>query len=212
MTSFWLGPFNIRVPSSCDYVVAIDGYNRLYEDGSQTEAVSMGRLTQEQYRERYAELRDDGYYWYVGTKEDPNKRTSLVDDGFWPGPYDIKIPNSITKITSTDEVNTINKDGTETNLPFQNRLSKQEYLNKYCENRNGEYWYKQVNEKFWLGPHGVRVPEKFGQCKAIDGHNNLFSFGAETEMVRGRPLSRDEYRNRFAELRPDGFYWYKGDN
>jgi len=211
MTTFWNGPFGIRVPSSYDYVMATDGRNWLYEDGSQTHAAfSGGELSKEEYRKRFAELSEDGYYWYVGKKDGQKKE--VVNDGYWLGPYDIKVHNSISVIKATDDVNSINKDGTETNLPYQRRLSKDEYLAKYCENRNGEYWYKQLNEKFWLGPHGVRVPEKFGQCKAEDGLNSVFSFGAETEMPKGRPLSRDEYRQRFATLRPDGFYWYKGDN
>jgi len=68
MTSqdFWIGPYNIRVSKSIKSVVAEDGYNSLYSDGTETEKYETLNIemTQELYLKMYAEKRDDGYYWY----------------------------------------------------------------------------------------------------------------------------------------------------
>lgn len=69
-TDYWSGPYGVRVPNSVKYVVASDGYNSRYKDGSETEMcmINAPPMNQHIYRQTYAELRDDGFYYYVKRK------------------------------------------------------------------------------------------------------------------------------------------------
>jgi hypothetical protein len=63
-TNYWLGPYNVRVSNSVKKIKSIDGVNTIYRDGGETEMISKGSLTEEQYLDRYTVLKEDGnYYW-----------------------------------------------------------------------------------------------------------------------------------------------------
>jgi len=62
---FWDGPYGVKVPMHVKHVVSGDGRNTLYQDGSQTEMyVVYPKMTEKLYKEKYAVLGHDGYYYY----------------------------------------------------------------------------------------------------------------------------------------------------
>ena len=63
-SDFWIGPYGMRVPNNVDSVVAADGGNRRYKDGSETEAYFPNSPSKKEYLKKHAELRTDGHYWY----------------------------------------------------------------------------------------------------------------------------------------------------
>lgn len=63
MTSYWSGPYNVQVPIECKLVPEPDG--NCNRDISVTEVYSARKPMSEQAcKDRYCELRNDGY-WYV---------------------------------------------------------------------------------------------------------------------------------------------------
>ena len=64
-SAYWVGPFEVLVSNNVERVTAHDGRNTLNKDGSMTK-MCFPSLDKEEYLKRYAELRDDGLYYYVG--------------------------------------------------------------------------------------------------------------------------------------------------
>ena len=64
--NYWIGPYNVRVPTSVDRVVASDGYNTCLRTGGETEMYMFDapEMNAEIYHRKYAELRNDGHYYY----------------------------------------------------------------------------------------------------------------------------------------------------
>lgn len=79
-SSFWLGPYNVRVPMSVFSVTAMDGGNTLCQDGTETEMYCGPQLTRDVYLSRFAELKEDGHYWYKPRPEDRSFREMTEDE------------------------------------------------------------------------------------------------------------------------------------
>lgn len=63
---------------------------------------------------------------------------------------------------------------------------------------------------FWIGPHGVRVPDDIPSVISRDGVNYLTKTGFVSLVGSSRPHpSRDEYLKEYADLGNDGYYYYK---
>ena len=134
--SYWIGPHGIRVPNEIECVQASDGSNHLHKNGYQTELFSPYSPTKEDYLRKYAELRNDGYYWCKIKKD------------YWIGPYDIRVPNKIECIRASDGVNHLHKIGYQTELFNPYPPTKEEYLIKYAELRSdGYHWYGKRNHR-----------------------------------------------------------------
>lgn len=64
---YWIGPYGIRVPNTISDVVAEDGYNIMDSSGSVTKMFKdLKSPTEEEYKEKYAKLGTDGYWYYTG--------------------------------------------------------------------------------------------------------------------------------------------------
>ena len=63
--NYWIGAYDIRVSNSIKNIIAKDGYNLLYPDGSQTEKFMPNApcLTEKEYKEKYAKFVDGFWYW-----------------------------------------------------------------------------------------------------------------------------------------------------
>jgi hypothetical protein len=65
---YWIGPYGIKVPNNINCVIAEDGHNILYKDGEQTQTGLMTfknkPITKEQYLKEYADLNNDGFYYW----------------------------------------------------------------------------------------------------------------------------------------------------
>jgi inosine triphosphate pyrophosphatase len=66
LTSWWYGPFNIKVPNSVEHVPWIDGCNSMRRGGSVTEkrCVDGKEYSKKCYLAKYCELMPDGCYWW----------------------------------------------------------------------------------------------------------------------------------------------------
>ena len=135
---YWIGPYSIKIHMSIQAVVATDGYNILFVDGTQTNRVSpiiLLNMTSAIYKEKYAELRDDGQYYYKGIN---NKC-----DDFWIGPYDVRIHLFIPYVPAKDGYNTHYKDGSVTKISISGSDLMNENIYKYehCKLMDDGYYY-----------------------------------------------------------------------
>jgi hypothetical protein len=63
---------------------------------------------------------------------------------------------------------------------------------------------------YWLGPHGMRVPSYINCVVAEDGYNTMSKGGFSTQVYcNAIEPTKSEYLAKYAELRADGFYYYK---
>jgi hypothetical protein len=61
---FWEGPHGVLVSNKTNCIVAKDGLNDLYQDGTETKMYWEDVLTKEEYLQDYAKLGADGFYYY----------------------------------------------------------------------------------------------------------------------------------------------------
>ena len=92
LVSYWIGPYGVLVPQGLKSVVAKDGGNTRYFDGTETEkfVVSLkgGPMTKYKYRAKYARISEYGH-WIYGKKaakvdkpaKNTTKRTPKVSVG-----------------------------------------------------------------------------------------------------------------------------------
>ena len=212
---YWIGPYNVRVPNTIKSVVASDDFNIQYKEGGVTEKGRRGgtQMTPDLYRQQYAELKDDGFYYY--------KEKTLSDPvpNYWIGPYDVRVSNNIDSVVGSDGYNKRNKNGGQTEMFLYNAPPMNEaiYRQQYAELKNdGFYYYKEksINDilpNYWIGPYGVRVNNNIVSVIASDGYNMKYKCGGETEMGMddAPPMNETLYKSFYADLKDDGFYYYK---
>lgn len=62
---------------------------------------------------------------------------------------------------------------------------------------------------YWVGPHGVLVPNSVEWVTDVDGVNEVDRHGSCTEMASLDPYpTPDEYRAQYAALDPATGNWY----
>jgi len=72
-----------------------------------------------------------------------------------------------------------------------------------------------ISKYYWLGPYGVRVEWSRLHCAAADGYNLEtrpdVKGGWECGGIVGvdKPMKRNDYFKRFAELRNDNKWWMR---
>ena len=66
---------------------------------------------------------------------------------------------------------------------------------------------KQTN-KFWIGPYGVRVPNEKNSIVGFDGVNYINKKGVMTKIFIHKPITKEQWMSKYAEMREDGNYWY----
>jgi hypothetical protein len=81
-------------------------------------------------------------------------------------------------------------------------VSKQIYR-KYLRRK------RMYEERYWIGPYGVRVSNKYDSVVAADGGNILYKDGRETEMGVEEPMTRSQWLETYAVEKRDGVLWYK---
>jgi len=66
-----------------------------------------------------------------------------MGNGYWSGPYGIRIPNHIASVVAEDGGNTIYQNGGETKMLVLNPLTKKQYLSTYATKEpDGFYYWK----------------------------------------------------------------------
>lgn len=67
-----------------------------------------------------------------------------------------------------------------------------------------------INDEYWTGPYGVRVPNSKHSIVGDDGYNTRHKDGGQTEMfmINAPPMNQDIYRQKYAKLGDDGYYYY----
>jgi hypothetical protein len=75
------------------------------------------------------------------------------EDGYWTGPYDMRVPNSVREVPWLDNCNWVDQRGAVTEMCCEDSddgenqvkpLSKQSYLDKYAKKIDDVYWYKII--------------------------------------------------------------------
>lgn len=66
-------------------------------------------------------------------------------------------------------------------------------------------------DNYWIGPYDVRVNNSIHSVIADDGYNSQDKNGGVTErfMINAPPMNETIYRQKYCELKEDGFYYYK---
>jgi hypothetical protein len=195
---YWLGPYDVRVPLEVKSVVAADGSNRRYKNGTETEKFVKSKMSKEEYLETYTILDDDGHYYW----KTPD---------YWLGPYDVRVPLEVDSVVASDGGNRYYKDGSQTEKFVKPRMTKKEYLQTYATLRDDGHYYWKMPKKpeYWLGPYDVRVPLEVKSVAAADGGNTRYQNGKETQMGWGADMSKEEYLAKYATLHDDGYYYWK---
>jgi hypothetical protein len=128
---YWFGPYNVLVPNTIDKIVAEDGYNTLYKDGTESEIYRQDSLSKDEWLAKYASYNNQGRLMYT-------------PPGYWFGPYNVLVPNTINKVVASDGYNILYKDGMETQTYFENGPSKEEWFVRYTKyDSEGQLVYKQ---------------------------------------------------------------------
>lgn len=78
-----------------------------------------------------------------------NTSSENIQQNYWLGPYDIRVPNHVTRVTDSDGGNTLFKTGgnkvfgrTEMDIP--NKPTEAEYKERYCILVDGHYYWNGV--------------------------------------------------------------------
>lgn len=81
--------------------------------------------------------------------------------------------------------------------------------------------YRELHGDYWEGPAGVLIPLEICEVQSLDGINATSYMLLENGKIlvmqtslggRGDPLTDSEYRMRYAELRDDGKWYWKGND
>ena len=65
-------------------------------------------------------------------------------------------------------------------------------------------------QDYWIGPHGMLVPNTIKDVMDEDCCNTLYDDGSVTEMGSNIvPLTKEEYLAKYAEKRDDGLYYFR---
>jgi hypothetical protein len=94
-------------------------------------------------------------------------------------------------------------------------ISKHEYLAKYAELKDGNYYYKTPIDNnfndFWVGPYGIKVPTYTTDVLMPDGFNLIDKWGNQTTGIppNDEKMDKEIYLAKYAVLGRDGDYYYK---
>lgn len=194
---YWDGPYDIKVPSSIHFIVAIDGHNTLSDSGYQTQRDSnVSEPSEAQYKKLYATLGLDGRYYYkVPRTQNSEPITKEIYDG---------LPGSLR----TSSVHP-SPSGDENGKCIEARTSLTGSTWKQLPKPN-----KQNSELvgYWIGPFGIKVPNRIYFVTAPDQHNTIDKLGSKTETWSEDSdceLTEAEYKELYAERGPDGYYYWK---
>ena len=72
--------------------------------------------------------------------------------------------------------------------------------------------------EYWIGPHGMRISKNVKCVVSEDGYNSCMFLAegliADTQkyMMDAITPTKGEYLAKYAELRADGYYYYKEQN
>jgi hypothetical protein len=129
---YWNGPCGVKIPNTVCRVIAQDGINSRDPMG-ETEMGGSPELfmTDKQYREKYAELKEDGnWYW------------KLINS-YWIGPCEVYIPKSIKFVTAQDGVNYYYPDHSTTKMLGDEDayMSDDVYREKFAKLEPDGNWY-----------------------------------------------------------------------
>ena len=86
-----------------------------------------------------------------------------------------------------------------------------QYKHKYYKYKAKYLACNKQSDGYWIGPYDVKVPNNLSMVRASDGYNLRYKSGGETEigMVNPPLMNAIIYRQKYAELKSDGCYYYK---
>ena len=147
---------------------------------------------------------------------------------YWQGPVDVLVPNYIDEVPCLDNINTMLKDGSCTELdgisiePY----TVESYREKFAEYKNGKWfwmvthiyelddpdWVSIIDHQltgYWTGPFGILVPN---YTPLVPGPNGgIYDKDLGPQYTNDGPITRDcekAYKEKYAELDLDDNKWY----
>jgi len=72
-----------------------------------------------------------------------------MNEQYWIGPHDIRIPNDVYFVETEDGENRINKWGRRTEMYCTSTLTKKQYINKYCYQSDDGYYYYDKSKRYY---------------------------------------------------------------
>ena len=133
---------------------------------------------------------------------------------YWVGPYNVRVPNDILCVVAKDGYNTTYKSGGTTEMFMMHAppMDRNIYREKFTKLKDdGYYYYTGPKKQYWIGPYDVRVPNDKPWVVADDGYNIMDKDGEMTGrfMMHAPLMNQTIYREKYAELKDDGYYYYK---
>jgi hypothetical protein len=61
---YWIGPYDVRISKDIERVPREDDRNMIYQNGRMTKMMPQEPIGKENYLARYAESREDGFYYF----------------------------------------------------------------------------------------------------------------------------------------------------
>jgi hypothetical protein len=75
---------------------------------------------------------------------DEDRELTNIENGYWVGPFGIRVPLSIDNVKDYDDCNNIFQDGGTTEMrPYNPPLTRNQYLEKYAVLKDGHYWWNE---------------------------------------------------------------------
>ncbi len=141
---YWVGPCDMLIPCNVDSVAWFD-CNSLSRSGCVTEMAGLDSdgnlippLSDDEYLEKYAILKEDGHYHLKRTEEGEFDYDGNDDnDYYWIGPYGMLIPSTVSSVKAENGIDIHHSDGSITGK----KMTREIYLDKYASKNDANVWY-----------------------------------------------------------------------
>jgi len=194
--NYWIGPYGVLIPNNIDSVIARDGGNILYKNGSQTNKLHYLGMNEKEYKESYAKFNPKDEKWYY------------IGEFYWMGPYGILVRNYLNTVIAADGRNTLYKDGRQTMILCDSEMSEQKYKDLYAKFKHKDAKWHYIGHCNWIGPYGILVPNEIESIVGDDGCNILSKYGPQTEIYCEKRLSEAKYKKLYAKFDAKDGKWY----
>ena len=149
---------------------------------------------------------------------------------YWQGPANIMVPNYIDEVPCLDNVNTMIKSGSCTELggPFPNPYTVKSYRQKFAEYKDGQWIWKTTEiydvddlddpdestsyheiTNFWQGPFDILIPNYIPRIPGPNG--GFYDRDDGPQFTNPGPITRNcekVYKEKYAEFNQDDNKWY----
>jgi len=65
-----------------------------------------------------------------------------------------------------------------------------------------------MNDQYWTGPYGTKIPNNIYFVVAEDGENTIDKWGGSTDIYCNSHMTKEQYINTYCYQGVDGCYYY----